>query len=514
MNNSKKIVINMIAIYSKIVITMLISLYTLPLVLKVLGANDYGLFTLVLGVVTLLTFLNGSMTVSTQRFMSISMGANDKQEINRIFNVSILLHYLVGLFVIVILEVLSLFLFDGFLNIESNRINAAQIVYQCLIASTFFTIIAVPYDAMINANEDFVLLSIIEILQSILILLLTIALHFVAMDKLIFYGIGMASVAIIIMVVKRIVCKRRYKGSLINIHIFDPHLFKKMFSFAGWNTFGAIAMMGRNQGIAVILNLFCGTVVNAAYGIANQINNVLSNFSITLQKSINPQLMKSEGGNDRTKMLYIAFISSKFSVYILSFFALPLIIEMPYILKIWLKQVPEDTILFSQLILILSIVYQYSVGIMSAIQSSGKIKNYQIIMGTLLFINLPISYIFLRLDYPTYYVLICLIVVEIISLITRILFSKNLVSLDVVKFVKEIILPTLCVLAITFVLSVIPSLLLEESFLRLTFTGLLSVSSMFFLVWHIGLQSSEKERIYLILFSFFKKERDKTIYKN
>ena len=496
----------MVAIYSKIVITMLISLFTLPLVLNALGASDYGLFTLIIGVITLLTFLNGSMTVSTQRYFSISMGANDKVKINKIFNISIILHLFVGVIIIVLLEILSFFLFDGFLNIDQNRVSAAKIVYQCLIISTLFTVLSVPFDALINANEDFAVLSIIEIFQSILVLILSISLPFIIHDKLVYYGFGMALIAIIVMLIKGVVCMKNYKECYFNKNSFDKILFNEMFSFAGWNTFGAIAMMGRNQGIAVILNMFSGTIVNAAYGIANQINNVLSNFSITLQKSINPQLMKSEGGNDRNRMLFIAFVSSKFSVYILAFFAIPLIIEMPYVLKVWIKDVPENTILFSQLILILSVVYQFSVGIMSAIQSGGRIKYYQLTIGALLFLNIPISYFLLLNNYPVYSVLICLIIVEVFSLFARIMFSKKLVNLDINRFIKEIIIPCLFILIISFSFSFLPHTFMSESFLRLLLTVLISIISMIFLIWNYGLQIKEKESILSIISKLNRKE--------
>jgi O-antigen/teichoic acid export membrane protein len=495
MNVVNKVVFNMVTVYFKIIVTMFISLYSVPIVLDSLGASDFGLYNLVSGVILMLTFLNGSMTVSTQRFISIGMGVNDMEKINQLFNIGLLLHLVVGVTIVLILEISSYYIFNGFLNINNNRIYAAKIIFQCLIFSTFFTVISVPYDAVINAHEDFLPLSIIEIINSILIFIVALMLTIVKSDKLIFYGLALAIISFFIAATKWIFCSRKYAVCRFNFNKYNKDIFRKMFSFAGWNTFGAIAMMARNQGIAVVMNLFCGTIVNAAYGIANQINNVLSNFSITLQKSINPQLMISEGQENRIRMLNIAFISSKFSVYILCFFAIPLIIEMKYVLQLWLKNVPDNTIIFSQLILGLSIMYQFSVGLMSAIQSGGRIKNYQLSISALLILNLPISYLLLKNGYPIYSVLICLIVFEFISLVVRVLFAKNLISLNVRKFSREVLFSSFIIMIIAVLFSILPSQILDESFLRLMLTILLCIISIIIGVWFFGLNRLEKELI-------------------
>lgn len=470
MQTANKVLLNTVILYAKIVINMLISLISVPLILRALGENDYGVYNLVAGVVSMLAFLNSSMSISTQRFLSVAIGENDVGRLNDIYNTSIIMHLAIGLIVVIGFEICGFFLFNGFLNIEPNRIGAAKIIYQALVVSTFFTILSVPFNAILNAKENMLAFSVIGIIEALLKLLLAIYLGFCRFDRLIIYGLGMALFATIITLINRIYVKHKYKEFSFNPSKYlKKKTFYEMFGFAGWNTFGSVAMIGRNQGIAIILNLFYGSVVNAAYGIANQINSVLNYFSITLQKALNPQLMQSEGMKDRARLIRISLISSKFSVLVLLFFAIPLIIEMPYVLELWLKEVPAYTLRFSQLILILSIVFQYSVGLMSSIQAVGEIRNYFLIISFLILLNLPISYYLLKKGFPPYSCLIAFICIELMSFVVRLLLSAKLTGLQVKVFLSQVVAPSLVV----FVSSLVPVLLIhyfmQESFWRLIF---------------------------------------------
>jgi len=479
---------------------MFISLYTVPLVLRALGASDYGLFNLVAGVIAMLAFLNASMTVSTQRFMSVYMGSGDLTKINAVFNASIVLHVIIAFLVFLLFEGASLFLFSGFLNIAPDRIDAAKIVYQFLVISMMFTILSVPFEAIINANENMLALSVISIVDSVLKLALAISLSMISYDKLVFYGLGFTVITVFCMICMMAYTKYKYADIRFNIRrSFSQELFKEMFGFAGYNTLSGFAMICRNQGIAVVLNLFFGTVVNAAYGVANQINGVLSNFSSTLQMSINPQLMKSEGAQNRERMLNISFMSSKFSVLVLSFFAIPLIIEMPYVLRLWLHDFPEETLWFSRLILILSLIYQYSVGLMSAIQSVGKIKQYTITICIVLLMNIPVACFLLWLGFPAWSVLCGMIFIEAIALAVRLFFAKKLMGLDVSLFLKQVFLPTFLTMCISFGIPTILSAFLPSSLIRLVITTVICISITLFGTWFFILGATEKEFVKEIL---------------
>lgn len=506
MDVANRVLFNMVVLYLKMLITIVVSLCSVPLVMRALGVSDYGLYSLIAGVIVMLSFLNSSMTVSTQRYMSVSMGKGDDKSVKQIFNVSIVLHLVIGFAILFLLEIGSVFLFNGFLNIDSSRIEAAKFIYQFLVISTLFSILSVPFDAIINAHENMLAFSILEIIESVSKLIIAFFLVDIHSDKLMFYGASLAIIAVAVMLLKWLFCIKKYPICKLELReLFDFNLFKEMFSFAGWNTFGAVAMLGRNQGMAIILNVFFGTVLNASYGVANQINGVLSNFSSIMQKSINPQLMISEGGNNRERMLNMTFISSKFSFFLLSIFAIPLIIEMPYVLKIWLKEVPQYTVWFSRLMLILSLLCQYSVGIMSAIQSAGKIKTYQITMGSLLILNLPVSYLFLSNGFPSYSVLICGIIIEIISLVTRMFFAKTLLGFRIDNFIKEVIAPSFLVFLLVLFLSIIPLNFITESFLRLILTCFCSTLMALVGIWFFGLNENEMSKFKNIFHTFLNK---------
>ena len=475
---------------------MLISLISVPLILRALGESDYGVYNLVAGVVSMLAFLNSSMSISTQRFLSVAIGEKNVSRLNEIYNASIILHLAIGLIVVVGFEICGLFLFDSFLNIEPDRIRPAKIIYQFLVISTFFTILSVPYGAILNAKENMLAFSIIGILEALLKLLLAVYLGFCRFDRLITYGLGMAFLAISITLINRVFVKHKYREfSFRPLLYLKKQTFLEMLGFAGWNTLGSVAMIGRNQGIAIILNLFYGTVVNAAYGIANQINSVLNYFSTTFQRALNPQLMQSEGMKDRDRLIRISLISSKFSVLVLSFFAIPLIIEMPYVLELWLNKVPTYTLRLSQLILVLSIVFQYSMGLMSSIQAVGKIRNYFLIISFLILLNLPVSFVLLKNGFPPYSCIISFICIELISFMVRLYMATRLTGLQAKDFLSQVIAPTILV----FVTSLVPALsihfLLKESFVRLAFVCVAYAIVFVFTTWRFAINESQRQYV-------------------
>lgn len=508
MQASTRVVFNTVILYLKVVLSLTIALVSVPLVLKALGASDYGLYNLVAGIVTMLAFLNNAMTVSSQRYMSVAMGENNEDKINIIFNTSFLLHLILGIFVVIVFEIIGIFAIDR-LNIPSDRIWCAKVIYQFLILSTFLKIIAVPFDALINAKEDMVPLSIIELIDSVLMLIIAFTVPYVYGDKLIFYGLGILIIAIVTLILKFSWCSRAYSEYKIRLksHKGKFHL-KSMLGFTGWNLFGGLAMIGRNQGVAVIINLFLGTVANAAYGVANQINGALSHFSSTFQKAINPQLMKSEGMNDRNRLLRISLISSKFSVLAIAFFAVPLIIEMEGVLHIWLKDnIPPYTLRLAQLILILSIAYQYSTGIMSAIQASGRIRNYQIIVGSILLLNIPLAFCILILGYPIHYILVGFIILEIISLGIRLIMAGKLIGMRHNDFFRIVFLPTFLNILIPTVACLVPYFLMTQSFIRIIVVGMVYCSIFLIMMFKLALNESQRNQITAHIKKIFSRQK-------
>ena len=494
MQTKTRVLVNTVVLYGKAVITTVLSLISVPIVLKALGQSDYGLYNLVAGIIAMLSFLNASMTVSTQRFMSVSMGTGNREEINSIYNTSIILHLIIGLFVVLLFEVFAPVVFSGFLNIDIERIGAAKIVYQVLIVSTLFTIVSVPFNAVLNAYENLVVFAIIHIVEALLKLLVAIVLIYSTFDRLILYSIGIALISVVIFVAKLVYISYKYrKLTLQPQRFFNKEQFVKMFGFAGWNTLGSVALLGRNQGVAMVMNVFYGTLINAAYGVANQINGLMSYISSTLQQAINPQLMKSEGMNDRNRLIRISYLSCKFSVLAICFPAIPLIIEMTYVLTLWLKDVPLYTIAFSQLVLTLTIVAQFSSGIQSSIQSVGRIRPYYITVSAILLLNIPISYIFLKEGFPPFYVIVCFIILEVLSLFTRLLFARKYVGISIQEYLKRVMYP----ISITLLCAGLPALslhvLLQQSFIRLVLVCITYAVVYIIVAWLVVLEKNEKE---------------------
>lgn len=495
MNSAQKVVFNTVVLYVKILLVMAISLITVPQVLRALGASDYGLYNLVAGVVGMLSFLNASLSLSSQRYMSVAMGAGDAERIEIIYNTSFFLHLVLGIVVVFIFECGAFFI--GLLNIEPERLFAAQIIYQFLVFSTFIRIASVPFDAIMNAHEDLFPFAVIELIDSVLMLVIASTLKMVTCDRLLFYGFCLCLISLLTVFLKYIWCHHSYKKYRIKLFRNRNSLkSKEMFNFAGWNLFGGVAIIGRNQGVAIIINLFFGTVANAAYGIANQVNNALSRFSVTFQKAINPQLMKSEGMNNRDRLLRISYISSKYSVLALAFFAVPLIIEMPDVLSVWIKkEIPLYTLELSRYILLMTLVYQYSVGIMSAIQAVGNIKNYQITMGCIVLLNVPMAYMVIKAGFPLYYVTIGFVLLEAISLVVRVFMAKQLVDMPPSQFINRVVTPTLIVIGISLVFSYVPHIMLDNMWSRLIITTFVFCSIFLLLTWIVALDKSQKNAI-------------------
>jgi O-antigen/teichoic acid export membrane protein len=509
MQPAKRVVINTGFLYGKMLITILISLFSTRLVLNNLGTTDYGVFNLVGGVVAMLSFLNGAMATATQRFMSFSIGEGDAEKLKSIFSSSVILHLFIGIIIVLLLEFGGIFLFDGILKIPPERIGTAKIVFHFMVVSTFFTINSVPYDAAISAHENFLFDALSGIFESVLKLGIAISLLYTPIDKLILYGLLMACLTILIRIIKSIYCFRKYEEcrSRITFRV-NIKLTKEMLSFAGWNLFGSFCTIARNQGLAIVLNQFFGIIVNAAYAIATQVNANLLLFSVNMIKSLNPQIIKSEGSGDRQRMLRLTTLACKSSFFLLAFFAIPIIFEMPFLLKIWLKTVPENTIIFCRLMIILTLILLMTAGLNILIQAVGKIKTSQTVTGSLLILNVPLSFLLVKIGFPAYSVLLGSIFLECIAGGSRIWFSNKLAGLNVKQFLFKNIFSSVLTFLLAACFAFVPRVLMEEGILRAGLTTLTSTISLIMLGKFIALTAYENNMIKELKVTFLLKVRD------
>lgn len=505
MQAANRVVLNTGFLYGKMLISMFIALYATRLVLNALGVEDYGIFNLVSGIVAMLSFLNSSMTMSTQRYMSFFLGAGDEQKLKTAFNSSVWLHLAIGIVVVGLLEIAGFYLFSNVLNIPAARLPAARLIFHFMALSAFFTIISVPYDAIINTHENMFLVAVLGILESVVKLGIAIYLQYVASDKLILYGAVLALLTVALLLAKRVYCALKYKESKMSVRDFDRQLLKEMFAYSGWGMVGASGVIAKTQGVAMILNVFFGAVINAAFAIANQVNAQLSFFAVTMLQSLNPQLVKSEGSGNRERMIMLSMMACKFSFYLMAFFAIPALIEMPFILKLWLNNIPEHTVIFCRLIIVASLAYQLSAGLQMAVHAVGRIGKYQVIMSILLLLNLPGAYFLLKAGWPPASVLVLSIFIECVITAYRMFAAKRHTGMSVPVFLRRVVLNAMLPVTLAGLAGMVPYYLMEEGFVRLLITGMISSLMLIGTIRFIGLSPYELEKLEGIIFKVIAK---------
>jgi O-antigen/teichoic acid export membrane protein len=349
--NNKRIAKNTLALYIRMLFMMIVSLYTSRVILHTLGVEDFGIYNVVGGVVSMFSVISGSLSAAISRFITYELGKGDKDKLIRIFSSSVTIQIGLGLIILVLAELVGVWFLNDKMNIPDGRIYAANWVFQLSILTFIINLVSVPYNAAIIAHEKMSAFAYISILEVIAKLVIVYLLIISPIDKLIFYAILMATVALMVRFVYGYYCKRHFEECTYHF-IFDKELLKKMFGFAGWNFIGAASSVLRDQGGNIIINLFCGPAVNAARGIAYQVNTAINGFVSNFMMALNPQITKSYASGERDYMMTLIFQGARFSFYILLLLSLPVIINVHYILTLWLKIVPEHTTFFVQLVLI------------------------------------------------------------------------------------------------------------------------------------------------------------------
>ena len=498
MSTANRVIKNTGYLYAKMGVTMFISLYTTRLILNSLGATDFGIFNIVGGAIAMLGFLNAAMASATQRFMSYTEGEGNKEKQKSIFNVSVVLHFLIALIVGVVLLIAGYFFFNGILNIPSDRIFAAQVVYGSLIVSTMFTVMTVPYDAVLNAHENMLYYSIVGIVESVLKLSVAFIVVYTLLDKLIVYGILMACIPLITMSIMRVYCHKHYEECIIQPRRYwHKGLMKEMTSFAGWNLFQVAAAVITNSGIGIVINMFFGVILNAAQGIANQICGQLMSLTNILTKAITPVIIKSEGANNREKAIQIANTASKLTFSMTACLGIPALLVMPELLRFWLKEVPEYAVFFAGCQLIIAMCEQLTSGYNSVIMATGKVKNISITKAVIKFAYLPIAYLLfkIKIDITIVYCILVLIQGFLNGLMIPVFFMQKILHYPYIKFLKKVLFP--CISA--FIIAILMGktcLLLFDGTISIVITIISSFLLFSISMFILGLNSQEKNAIH------------------
>lgn len=483
-------------------IMVIISLYTSRIVLKTLGVEDFGINNVVGGVITFLGFLTGSLAGASSRFITVALGKCDYIELKNTFNNIVLIHGLFSIIVLIIGETIGLWFVITQLNIPAGRENAAMWVYQLSILTSIGSLISSPYNAAIIAHEKMSAFAYLTLGDAILKLLAVILLMYTPYDKLIFYAAYICMIQMFDFIVYIIYCNRKFEETKgLTFKNIDKHLFKQIFSYAGWTMNGNLAVFGYTQGLNILLNIFFNPVVNAARGIAVQVQNIVNNFCVNFQMAINPQLTKSYAAGDLKRMHELIIASSKYSFFLMLFICLPLAIEAETVLDWWLGEFPKHSVNFLRLILGASILSCFSSPIITAVHATGRLKWFQIYEGTSLLMIVPMAYIALNFfDLPPEAVFIIHIIIEILTQGIRLKIVLPMVGMSIKVYFVSVIVPVLKVALFSPILPIIIynniSISEKIDFFLLEITSIIIIA---LCIYYFGCSKNEKVSIINII---------------
>lgn len=494
MSDNKKIAKNTLLLYARMILLMLVSLYTSRVILNGLGVSDYGIYNVVGGVVTMFTMLSGSLTAAISRFLTFELGTGNKEKLKSIFSASVTIQIALSFIVLVLAETVGLWFMNEKLIISDDRLCAANWCYQFSIITFVINLISVPYNSAIIAHERMSAFAYISIIEAVGKLLIALGIVFSPIDNLIFYGLMVAVLAIIIRIIYGWYCKKNFKECKYYF-VWDKSLLSQMFAFAGWNFIGSSATILRDQGGNIILNLFFGPTVNAARAIAIKVNSVLTGFVTNFMTALNPQITKSYASGDIDNMTNLLTQGARLSFYMLLLLSLPVLLNTNYLLVAWLKLIPEHTVSFVQLTLILAMHECLAYPLTTAMLATGKIKKYQIVAGGLNLMNLPIAYICLCLGMIPESIVIVAIVFSVLVQIVRLALLKSMIKLNVIQFILKVYGNITIVTVIAILIPYFVNKTMEEGFIRFFSISVLALITTLASEFFVGCTKEERKLV-------------------
>lgn len=492
--NKKIIAKNSMFLYIRMLLIMVVTLYTSRVVLATLGIEDYGIYNAVGGIVAMMGFLNSSMANAVQRFLSFEMGKGNTNKVNTIFNVSLQAHIIIAAIVFIVMEIGGLWFLNYKMNIPSDRMLAANWVFQCSIFVSMFSILQVPYNALIIAKEQMSVYAYVSIIEAMLKLGIVYLLVLSGFDKLIAYSVFTMVVSIVIIMLYVIYCKNKFQESTLRF-IKDFRSLRDLTGFASWNVLGEIAWIFTGQGVNILLNIFFGPVVNAARGIAYQVEGAIMKFVQSFQVALNPQIIKTYAAVQHSQTISLVYLGTRFSYYLVLILSLPLYFEIDYILSVWLKEVPDMTADFCRLIMICSLVQTSSNLFATVAKAYGRIRNYQLIISFILMCNFPLSYLMLYWGYGPLSTVGIAILVQVVCLLARLLLMKNMIEYSICDFMRNVILPLFVVTIIASVMPYFICNIMTEGLPRFLCNLFATEFVLFGIIYFIGLRQNERQLI-------------------
>lgn len=500
--NNKRIAKNTLFLYIRTLFVLLVSLYMSRIILQVLGVSDYGIYQVIGGLVAMFGVLSTALSAAISRFITFEIGSGNREKLCRIFSTSIIIQFIIAFIVLLVAEVIAIWFIQTQMQIPEGRMVATQWVLHCSLITFCVNLVSVPYNACIIAHEHMKAFAYISILDVLLKLVVCFCIFISPIDKLIFYAVLLTLEALIIRIIYSFYCHRHFEESRSKL-IFDKEIFRDMLSFSGWSFFTNTNSILNNQGVNMLINVFFGVTVNAARGIAVQVENAVLQFVNNFTVAINPQITKNYASGDMERMYSLVCRGAKFSYFAMLLMALPIICEAEKILKIWLTVVPEHTVLFVQLSLILGVFDCVGASGYTACAATGKMKRYALILTPIGLLGFPLTWILFLMGAPvvsTYYLYIF---VKFLVIIARLFLLRDMVGLSPAIFIRNVFSPIL----LTTLVAVLPSILViyifPQSLWRLLVSVIIAFSAVGFASLYIGMTVGEREiimeRVYKIL---------------
>lgn len=503
MSGNTRIIKNSGILYIRLLTTSIIGLIATRILLQSLGVSDFGLYSVVGGIVVMMGFLNTVMVSTTYRYIAFELGKGNLVGVNQIFNISLVIHLSLALLLILFAETLGRFYIQHYLNVPFDRVDDAMFVFRFSVLGAFFSIISIPFQGLITAQEKFLIRASIEIFRSLLRLGAVLIILSYLGNRLRLYSVLMMIVMMTPPILFFLYSRKKYPSIIRWNFQRNIDKYKEMIGFSGWILLGAGASVGKVQGAALIINSFFGTILNASFGIATQINSIVLMFSRNLGQAAIPQITKSYSSGNLERTIQLAFYISKYSFFLMLLPALPILLETDFILGLWLKEVPQYTSVFINLMIINALIEVTYAGIPAAVHATGNIKWFQIILSAISLLSLPAAYILFSLGYPPYSILVTYIVSSIVGIIVRLFLLKTIINFNVKEFIKKSYLKIFYV-----AISVAPLFfirnLYQESITRFIIISMLAVIWVLTAVYVVGIEKNEKVTISTILMKMFK----------
>ena len=490
-SDNKRIAKNAIFLYVRMIVMMVISLFTSREILRILGVDNYGLYNVVAGVVVLFAFLNTSMVRATQRFLSFYIGKGDGDVIRNVFSTSINVVLIISLFVIVVSETLGLWFVNTYLQLPDGREMSMNIVYQFSILTFLFNIIKTPYNSAIIAHEKMSFYAYTSILDAVLKLLVVYVLLILSEDRLSSYAILIAAVSFIDLILYVLYCKYKFDTCRYEKY-WDKGTFKELFGFSGWSMVSGFSNLTAQQGGNILLNMFCGVVANAAFGVASQVGHSVLRLTTSFSTAFAPQITKLYAVNELDKLYLLIYRSSLISYYLMLVFSIPLFFEIEFVLGLWLVNVPVNAAGFCILMLIFELIDAAQSPLIHLMYSTGRIRTYVLWLGALTLLNVPISYLLLKNGLSLYYVLGVRVLINFVSAVIRIVHLKYMIDFPIKNYLREVLIRIIITTIMLLLIASILYRILHYSFMGNISFMILMVMISIGMVLFIGFSRKDK----------------------